>query len=54
MTVNSHIDALRQKHQNLSDAVEAAMRSPGTSSLDIAQLKKQKLQLKEEIARLST
>lgn len=54
MTVNSHIDALRQKHQTLSEAVETAARKPGVSSLEIAQLKKQKLQLKEEITRLTT
>ena len=53
MTVTSHISALRQKHQSLSDQVEAAQRAPGTDALSIAEMKKRKLLLKEEIERLS-
>jgi len=34
--------------------VEAAQRAPGTQDLQIAELKKQKLRLKEEITRLSS
>ena len=53
MSLHSHLEELRKKHQALSDAVEAAQRRPGTDDLEIAKLKKQKLHLKEEIARLS-
>lgn len=53
MSLSSHLQELRKKHQVLSDAVEEAQRSPGTSDLDIATMKKQKLRLKEEIERLS-
>jgi hypothetical protein len=53
MSLNGHLEELRRKHQNLSEAVEAAQRSPGASDLDIARMKKQKLQIKEEITRLS-
>ncbi len=53
MNVSAHLDQLRRKHQYLSEAVEEAQRSPGTDDLMIADLKKQKLRLKEEIARLS-
>jgi hypothetical protein len=53
MTVASHLQELRKKHQVLSDAVEAAQRQPATDDLEIARLKKQKLHLKEEITRLS-
>lgn len=53
MTVASHIAELKKKHEHLSDAVEKAQRSPGTDDLHIADLKKQKLKLKEEISRLS-
>jgi hypothetical protein len=35
------------------EAVEAAQRSPGANDLEIARMKKQKLQLKEEITRLA-
>lgn len=54
MSVLSHVEELRKKHQSLSDQVEAAQRSPASDDLEIATLKKQKLQLKEEINRLST
>jgi len=53
MTVASHIEELRRKHQTLADSVEEAQRSPGIDALRIAELKKQKLRLKEEINRLS-
>jgi hypothetical protein len=53
MSLATHLDELRKKHQTLSDAVEAAQRRPGTDDLEIARMKKQKLHLKEEIARLS-
>ena len=53
MSLTSHLDQLRRKHRSLSDAVENAQRAPATSDLEIAQMKKQKLQLKEEITRLS-
>ncbi len=53
MTVASHIVELKKKHDHLSDMVEKAQRAPGTSDLEIAALKKQKLKLKEEINRLS-
>lgn len=53
MTLASHLQELRRKHQALSDRVEEAQRTPGTDPLRIAELKKQKLRLKEEIRRLS-
>ena len=54
MSLSSHLQELKRKHQSLSDAVEQAQRSPGASDFDITDLKKQKLRLKEEIERLST
>lgn len=53
MSLNGHLDELRRKHQTLSEAVETAQKAPGSSDLEIARMKKQKLQIKEEIARLS-
>jgi len=53
MSMSSHLQELQKKHQHLSDAVEAAQRAHGTDDLAIADLKKQKLKLKEEISRLS-
>lgn len=53
MTMASHLVELRRKHDSLSDMVEQAQRSPGSDALKIAELKKQKLRIKEEITRLS-
>jgi hypothetical protein len=53
MTIASHLVELRRKHDTLSEQVEQAQRNPGTDALKIADLKKQKLRLKEEINRLS-
>jgi hypothetical protein len=53
MSMSSHLQELRRKHDALSMQVEEAQRSPGSDDLAIAELKKQKLRLKEEIYRLS-
>ena len=53
MSLSSHIAELRRKHENLSEQVETAQRSPGVDDLTIADMKKQKLRLKEEIERLT-
>lgn len=54
MSLGSHVQELKKKHQRLSEAVEEAQRAPGVDGLQVAELKKQKLKVKEEIARLST
>lgn len=54
MTLSSHLEELRKKHQTLSEKVEEAQRSPGTSDFHITDLKKQKLRLKEEIERIES
>lgn len=53
MSLTSHLHELKRKHQTLSEKVEEAQRAPGVDDLEIADLKKQKLKLKEEIERLS-
>ena len=53
MTIASHLVELRRKHETLSDMVERAQRSPATDDLQIAEMIKQKMKLKEEITRLS-
>lgn len=52
MSLSSHVEELKKKHQTLSDKVEALQRAPGASDAEIAELKKQKLRIKEEITRL--
>lgn len=53
MSVSAHLEELKRKHEALSEQVEAEQRSPGSSDQEIAEMKKQKLKLKEEISRLS-
>ena len=52
MSMSAHIQELRRKHASLSEAVEMEQRKPGADGLHLAELKKQKLKLKEEITRL--
>jgi hypothetical protein len=52
MTVASHIAELKRKHEYLSATVAEAQRAPGTDDLQIAEMKKQKLKIKEQISRL--
>jgi len=53
MSLSSHLQELRKKHQSLSVQVEQAQRAPATDDLHIAELKKEKLRLKDQIERLS-
>ncbi|MFC3613089.1 YdcH family protein [Lutimaribacter marinistellae] len=53
MSLSAHLTELKKKHATLSIQVEEAQRSPSIDDLQIAKLKKKKLKLKEEIARLS-
>lgn len=53
MTVSTHLDSLRAKHQSLSRRIEEAQKHPATDALTIAALKRQKLVVKEEIVKLS-
>ena len=53
MSLNSHIQELRKKHEVLSRQVETESRNPGSDSLELTALKKRKLAIKQQIARLS-
>lgn len=52
MSVDTHIQELRKKHESLSAQVEKLQQSLSSDDLEIASLKKEKLRLKEEIERL--
>ncbi|MEM6940283.1 MAG: YdcH family protein [Pseudomonadota bacterium] len=54
MAFDAHLEVLKKKHQEMSEAVEAAQRAPGIDGLEVATMKKEKLRLKEEIVRLSS
>ncbi|AXI45330.1 DUF465 domain-containing protein [Sulfitobacter sp. SK012] len=53
MALTAHLETLKKKHRDMSEAVEAAQRAPGVDDLSVATMKKEKLRLKEEITRLS-
>ena len=54
MSVENHVAELKKKHEHLSEMVERAQRAPGSDDLQIAEWKKQKLKIKEEITRLQS
>ena len=49
---SSHANALQQKHEELDRQIQAEMNHPMPDETLIHQLKKQKLRIKEELARL--
>ena len=53
MALSGHLEALKKKHRDMSEAIEEAQRAPSVDGLELATLKKQKMRLKEEITRLS-
>ncbi|WP_349358253.1 DUF465 domain-containing protein [Stappia sp.] len=54
MSLQSHLVELQKRHSDLERKLEDARRHPSADSLEIASLKRQKLQLKDEIERLRT
>lgn len=54
MALTAHLETLKRKHREMSEAVEAAQRAPGIDDLHVATMKREKLRLKEEITRLSS
>jgi hypothetical protein len=52
MTQQSHLAELERKHQALERKIQDAMSHPGTDDLKLAELKRRKLQLKDEIENL--
>lgn len=54
MSVQEHIEALRSKHLDLKQEIEQENQRPHPDDLHIAELKRQKLRIKDEIAQLET
>ncbi|MDB5603066.1 MAG: hypothetical protein JWN71_5110 [Xanthobacteraceae bacterium] len=54
MSMQSHLAALEQRHRTLESELNDAIMHPSTDDLKIAELKRRKLLLKDEITRLST
>lgn len=52
MAVSSHLNQLREKHEALKVRIREEERRPGIDHLEVVQLKREKLHLKEQIQRL--
>jgi hypothetical protein len=52
MSMQSHLAELERKHQALETELADALAHPSVDDMTIAELKRRKLQVKDEIARL--
>ena len=52
MPLETHLAELERRHQALEDEINEALTHPSSDRLKIAELKRLKLQVKDEIARL--
>ena len=52
MAIESHLAELEKRHQALEEEINEAMTHPSADDLQIAELKRKKLHVKDEIARL--
>lgn len=52
MSLQSHQAELERKHEALEKELEEALNHPSSDATEIAELKRKKLQLKDEIARI--
>ena len=52
MAIQSHLVDLEQRHRALEDEIAEAQMHPSTDDLAIVELKRQKLKVKDELARL--
>lgn len=52
MSIREHLTELERRHANLEKEIESATLHPSMDELEVGQLKRQKLKLKDEITRL--
>jgi hypothetical protein len=52
MALQSHLAELEKRHETLENEIHQALMHPSVDDLAVAELKRKKLRLKEEIARL--
>ena len=52
MSIQAHLAELERKHQALESELADALAHPSVDDMTIAELKRRKLQVKDEIARL--
>ena len=54
MSVETHLAELQRRHQALKQEIAEAQNHPGVDELQVNELKRRKLHIKDEIVRLST
>jgi hypothetical protein len=54
MTIEAHLAALEQKHGVLEDELQTVLSSPSSEDQTIAEIKRRKLRVKDEIERLKS
>ncbi len=54
MSIETHLERLESKRQALKEQLEEKLSHPSVDDLEITELKRQKLHLKDEIVRLQT
>jgi len=52
MAIEAHLAELEKRHEALKHEITEALTHPSTDDLQIAELKRRKLQVKDEITRL--
>jgi hypothetical protein len=52
MTMQAHLAELERKHQSLESEIAEELNHPSSDGLKIAELKRRKLQVKDEIERI--
>ncbi len=52
MTIQAHIASLEQKHGALEEELQSVLASPSADDRQIAEIKRRKLRLKDELQRL--
>ncbi len=52
MSLQSHLSELSAKHQALEHQLDSALQHPSIDSVEIARIKRRKLQLKDEMQRI--
>jgi hypothetical protein len=52
MSLQTHLAELERKHRQLEEAIAQAVARPSSDDLDVAELKRKKLLLKDEIERV--
>ena len=52
MAIESHLAELEKRHESLKEEISEVLNHPSADDLEIAELKRRKLVIKDEIARL--